>query len=81
MDKIESPCSDSRNILKRMRAFIDAHRDQGLQMVQGRDYMIFKIDCQKEDGGLTIGVKSLLMETIRSLRSGVRTNDPKCWKG
>jgi predicted RNA-binding protein YlqC (UPF0109 family) len=55
------------SILKRMRAFVDEHRDQGVQMVQGSDYMIFEIDCQNEDGGLTIGVKSSLMEAIRSL--------------
>jgi hypothetical protein len=54
-----------------MRAFIDEHRDEGVQMVQGRDHMIFEIDCQNEDGCLTIGVERRLLAAIRSRRSRV----------
>jgi hypothetical protein len=52
-----------------MYAFIDEHRDHGVQMMQGRDDMIFEIDCQHDDGSLTIRVKSHLLAAIRSRRS------------
>lgn len=44
------------SILKRMCAFVDEHRDRGLQMVQGRDYMLFKIGHQTEDVGLMVDI-------------------------
>jgi hypothetical protein len=56
MDKIESPWSDSRSILKRMHAFVDEHRDQDVQMWQRGDYMLFKIGRQTEDVGLTVDI-------------------------
>lgn len=52
-----------------MRAFVDEHRDQGVQMVQGRDYMLFKIGHQTEDVGLTVDINDHLLKAIRSLHS------------
>jgi hypothetical protein len=57
------------HILIRMCAFVDEHRNQGVQMVQGRDYMLFKIGRQTKDLGLTVDINDHLLKAIRSLHS------------